>query len=254
MTETKKQEPAEIQRAYKKGGVLKLGRYQSLVVGSRSFIFLALFETVTLLTSRIPGALGIFLRKIFYPMILGKVGKGVIFGADVWLRHPKKIRIGDGVIIDDGVLLDAKGDDNEGITIGNNCYVGRFSVLSCKNGNITLGDYANISTFCNISSNASITIGEKTLLGSHTAIFATAHNIDDVDTDIMDQGFTAKGVSIGRNCWLGSGVSVVDGVAIGADSVIGAGAVVTKDIPQKSVAHGVPAKVIKKRGKKDETG
>ena len=248
---TGKKEPAEIQHAYKRGGFLKLGRYQSLVVGSDSLLFLALFETITLLSSRVPGALGILLRKIFYPMVLGKVGKGVIFGADVWLRHPKKIKIGDGVIVDDGALLDAKGEDNEGITIGNNCYIGRYSVLSCKNGDITLGDYANLSTFCNISSNAKISIGEKTLLGPHTAIFATAHNIDDTSTDILDQGFTAQGVEVGRNCWLGSGVSVVDGITIGDGVVIGAGSVVTKNLPDNAIAHGVPAKVVKKRGDKD---
>ena len=131
--------------------------------------------------------------------------------------------------------------------------MGRYTVLSCKNGDIILADYANLSTFCNISSNAKISIGEKTLLGPHTAIFATAHNIDDISTDILDQGFTAQGVTIGRNCWLGSGVSVVDGITVGEGVVIGAGSVVTKDLPANVIARGVPAKVAKNRGDKDKT-
>ncbi len=237
----------QIQRERGKQGKSKLRKYQDLVVGNRSLLFLLKFEMIALLFSRIPGALGIFLRGLFYPLILGEVGKGVAFGADVWFRHPAKIRLGSGVIIDDGVLLDAKGSSNRGVTLGRGCYIGRGSVLSCKEGDITFADYVNLSTWCNISSNSSITIGEKTLLGPYVSVFATAHNFDDVDTAIAEQGWSSEGVTIGSNCWLGARVSVLDGVTIGDDVVLGAGSLVTSSLPGKVVAVGTPAKVVKKR-------
>ena len=242
----------QIQREYGKKSKSRLRQYQDLVVGERSIWFLIKFELICLLFSRTPGALGIFLRKVFYPAILGKVGRGVVFGTDVFFRHPRKVEIGDGVIIDDGALLDAKGADNEGIRIGNSCYIGRGSILSCKEGDIILGDFANISTWCNVSSNSRIVIGEKTFLGPYASVFATTHRFDDPDRDILSQGWDSEGVSIGPNCWLGARVSVLDGVNIGANTVVGTGAVVTGDLPENVVAVGVPAKPVRdRRSKRD---
>ena len=79
-----------------------------------------------------------FLRGKLYPLILGRVGRNVVFGANVTLRHPHKIAIGDNVVIDDQCCLDAKGTDNRGIVIGNGVFVGRNTILSCKNGDIVL--------------------------------------------------------------------------------------------------------------------
>ncbi len=237
----------QIQRESGRTDKSKLRQYQDMVVGSRSFWFLLKFELVALLFSRVPGALGIFLRGVFYPFILGEVKPGVVFGVDVWFRHPLKIQIGSGSIIDDGVLLDAKGSDNRGIIVGDSCYIGRGSVLSCKEGDIVLGDRANVSTWCNISSNSKITIGEKTLLGPYVSLFATTHNFDETGKAILDQGWTSKGITIGQNCWLGARVSVLDGVTIGSNSVVGTGAVVNADLPANVVAVGAPAKPIKKR-------
>jgi acetyltransferase-like isoleucine patch superfamily enzyme len=237
----------QIQHAAKRGG--KLAQYQELVVGSTSIWYLIKFELITLFITRIPGALGIVLRKFLYPTLFKKVGHGVVFGADVWFRHPGKIEIGAQSIIDDGVMLDAKGRENRGIVIGAGCYVGRGTVLSCKDGDITLGDGANLSTWCNVSSNSSIVIGKKTLMGPHSNIFATTHNFDDVTVPILDQGWSSVGVTVGDDCWLGSGVSVVDGVTIGSHTVVGSGSVVVKDLPEKVVAVGAPAKVVRERGK-----
>ena len=241
----------QIQKESLESGKSPLRAYQDLVVGSRSFWFLFKFEVIGLLFSRIPGALGIALRRLFYPMILGQAGRGVVFGMDVWFRHPMKVRIGDGVIVDDGAMLDAKGSANRGITLGKGCYIGRGSVLSCKEGDIEFGDFVNISTWCNISSNSSIIIGERTLLGPYTSMFATSHNFDDPDTAPLDQGWTSKGIKVGANCWLGARVSVLDGVAIGANTVVGTASVVTADLPEKAVAVGAPARVVKERGGKN---
>ncbi|MBI4667338.1 MAG: acyltransferase [Nitrospinae bacterium] len=237
----------QIQHEYRGKGKSRLEQYQDLVVGSRSIWFLMKFELITLLFSRIPGALGLILRKIFYPFIVNKVGHGVVFGVDVSLRHPQKLTIGERAIIDDGVLLDAKGADNNGISLGANSYIGRGTVLSCKEGDIVIGDYANISTWCNISSNSKIIIGEKTLLGPYVSIFATRHNFDRLDEAILDQAWSSKGITLGANCWLGAKVTVLDGVTVGDNTVVGAGAVINADLPPNVVAVGMPARVVRER-------
>ena len=112
-------------------------KYQDLVVGSRDFFRLVHFECVVLFTSWVPGALGLLLRKIFYPTLLGSCGRGVVFGQGVTLRHPHKIHIGEGTVIDDQVLLDAKGVANQGIRIGERGFIGRNTILSCKDGDIS---------------------------------------------------------------------------------------------------------------------
>ena len=97
----------------------------ALVVGRSGWAALVRHELVTLLAQSVPGALGLLLRKTLYPPLLGACGRNVVFGQNVVLRHPHKIRIGDNVVIDDNCLLDAKGDRNGGITIGSSVFIGR---------------------------------------------------------------------------------------------------------------------------------
>ena len=123
-------------------------KYRELFIGKKGIWAFLKYETIIFLFSRVPGALGLFLRKIFFPCILGEVGKGVIFGRNMTIRHPHKISIGDHCFMDDYVVLDAKGENNKGIKIGGNVIVGRSSILSCKEGSIFLDDYVNISANC----------------------------------------------------------------------------------------------------------
>jgi acetyltransferase-like isoleucine patch superfamily enzyme len=83
-------------------------------------------------------------------------------------------------------------------------------------------------------------------------MYSNNHVFSDPDQTIMSQGLETKGIVIEDDCWLGTGVRVMDGVTIGKGCVIGAGAVVTKDIPPYSVAVGVPARVISQRQKQPE--
>ena len=63
----------------------------------------------------------------------------MFFGRHLTLRHAHKIRLGQGVVIDDNGVLDAKGDGNRGIVLGNRVYVGRNTIIYCKNGDIHIG-------------------------------------------------------------------------------------------------------------------
>jgi acetyltransferase-like isoleucine patch superfamily enzyme len=227
-------------------GVGPLRKYQDLVVGSSSFFKLVLFELVVCSTW-VPGALGLVLRRLLYPLVLGSVGRNVVFGQGVVLRHPGKIRVGDDVTVDDLVMLDAKGTTNRGITIGNGVFLGRGTILSCKDGDITLGDHVNIGFHSEIFSGSSVTVGHHGLFAAYTYLVGGGHEFESTERAVIDQPRSSRGIALGSNVWLGAGVKVLDGVTIGSDVVVGAGAVVTEDLPDGAVAAGLPARVLRRR-------
>jgi acetyltransferase-like isoleucine patch superfamily enzyme len=222
-------------------------KYQDLVVGSRSLGRLVLYELVVTFAAWVPGALGLLLRRLAYPWVLGAVGRNVTFGQGVVLRHPSKIRIGDDVTIDDLVLLDAKGTANRGITIGGGSFVGRGTILSCKDGDIVLGEQVNIGFHSEIFSGSTVEVGRYGLFAAHTYLVGGGHEHGRLDQPVIHQPRTSLGITLGENVWLGTGAKVMDGVHIGRDVVVGAGAVVTGDLPDGTVAVGVPARVVKRR-------
>lgn len=226
-----------------------LEKYRELFPGKKSFFFWMKYEAIILLFSWIPGALGLFLRKIFYPFLFKKVGRGVVFGRSLTLRHPHKVSIGDYTFIDDGVVLDAKGKQNRGIVIGKNAVIGRNTILSCKEGSIELGDFCNLSANCSLMSETEITVGRYSFLAGHCYLVAGGnHSYERTDVPIMFQPSLDKGgIAIGEDVWLGASVTVLDGVSIGRGSVVGAGAVVIDALPEFSVAVGIPARRIRDR-------
>jgi acetyltransferase-like isoleucine patch superfamily enzyme len=224
----------------------KIGLYQDLVVGRPGFWALMKYEWVQFLSTSVPGALGLWLRSRLYPKLLKRCGRGVVFGLNTILRHPNKIELGDNVVVDDNCLIDAKGTDNAGIKIGDNAFIGRNTILSCKNGDIVLGDRVNIGFNCEIFSGSRVEVGAGTLLAAYTYLIGGDH-VADLDEDIVHSGSTSQGIKVGDDSWFGAGAKVLDGVTIGAHSIIGTGAVVTKDIPEYSIAVGLPAKVVRDR-------
>jgi acetyltransferase-like isoleucine patch superfamily enzyme len=226
-------------------------KYKKLFVGDKGFGFLLKYELIILLFSRVPGAIGFVLRKIFYPRIINKVGRGVVFGRNITLRHPHKIVIGDNTYIDDNVVLDAKGNGNKGMVIGQNVIIGRNSILSCKEGFISLGDFCNVSANCSLLSETKIEIGEYSFLAGQCYLVAGGnHSFERTDIPIMFQPSINKGgIVLGEDVWLGASVCVLDGVSVGRGSVVGAGSVVKDSLPAYSIAVGLPAVKIKERGR-----
>ena len=231
----------------------KIGLYRDLVIGRPGFWALLKYEWVQFLSTNVPGALGLWLRARLYPKLLKRCGRNVVFGLNTILRHPHKIELGDNVVVDDNCLLDAKGTDNTGIRIGDNVFIGRNSILSCKNGDIVLGDRVNIGFNCEVFSGSRVAVGAGTLLAAYSYLIGGDH-VAELDEDVVRSGSTSHGIEVGENCWFGAGAKVLDDVKIGAHSIIGTGAVVTQDIPEYSIAVGLPAKVIRDRraGKKAE--
>jgi acetyltransferase-like isoleucine patch superfamily enzyme len=225
----------------------KADKYRDLVIGRPGWGPLIAFELVTMMSSWVPGALGLFLRSKLYSLILGHVGRNVIFGVNVTLRHPHKIHLGDNVVVDDQCCLDAKGTDNEGIRIGEGVFVGRNTILSCKNGNIVIGDRANLGFNCEIFSASHVRVGKSVLMAAYTYLVGGDHLYDRIDVPVLEQGRIARGIDVDDNAWLGTHVVVTDGSRIGRDAIIGAGAVVVGEIPPFAIATGIPAKVVRDR-------
>lgn len=248
------EEPAErvprqmgIQQEWGRRRGSALRKYQDLVVGSRGLGRLLLYEAVVTLTSWVPGALGLVLRRLAYPLLLGKVGRNVTFGQGVVLRHPHKIRLGDDVVVDDLVLLDAKGESNRGIDVGRGVFLGRGTILSCKDGDIELGDHVNIGFQSEVFSGSRVKVGAHGLFAAYTYLVGGGHAFERVDVPVVDQERVSRGIELGENVWLGTGAKVLDGSRIGDNVVVGANAVVAGDLPEGVIAVGIPARVLRRR-------
>lgn len=221
-------------------------KYKRLFYGDVSFVYFLAAETVFFLFSGIGGALGLLLRRLFYTHIFAQCGRNVSIGKNVIFRHPLKIRLGDNVIIDDNCLIDAKGTTNSGITIEDGVYIGRNSSVYCKNGNIELHQNVNISSSCTIFSSNDLSVESDTMIGAYTYILSGGSYEFDKDTApfTMQSGMKSIGpLTVGKNCWLGARVTVLDAASVGNGCVVGAGAVVTKPLPDNVLATGVPARI-----------
>jgi len=222
-------------------------KYADLVVGQPGLAALLRYELTITCAQPYPGALGLWLRKLLYPLVLGSCGVNVVFGQNVALRHPHKIHIGDNVVIDDNCLLDAKGSTNRGIRIGSGVFVGRNTIFSCKNGDIDVDDGANIGFNCEIFSASTVRIGSGALIAAYAYVIGGDHDFSDPSQSVLEQSRTSTGITIGAGAWLGAGVKILDGVAVGDHAVVGAAAVVRESVPAYAVAVGIPARVVSSR-------
>ena len=224
-----------------------LGKYQDVMVGNRSFLFLLYFELCGWL-GIVPGALGMLLRQVFWPWLFGSCGRKVAFGRGIVLRHPRRIHLGDLVVISEGCILDARNQETDrAIVLGNEVILSTNVMLSCKNGTIAIGDASGINagTIIQSTNGCPVVIGADGIIGQMCFVVGGgSYTLDRLDLPIREQGIKDDGgVQIEENVWLGGQVTVLGGVEIGTGSVVAAGAVVTRSIPPLSIAKGVPARV-----------
>lgn len=137
----------------------------------------------------------------------GQSGQGLIgFGRDAW--------------IETGVVLHAYGGS---IRIGNGVFLGPYAVIYGHGG---------------------VEIGDDSLIAMHCRILSSNHTVPPMGVEIRSQPDELRPTKIGRDVWLGAGVTVLGGVSIGDGCIVGAGAVVTKDLPAGSICHGIPATIV----------
>ncbi|OUC14847.1 MAG: hypothetical protein B0A82_11060 [Alkalinema sp. CACIAM 70d] len=133
----------------------------------------------------------------------------------------------------------------DSLDMGEGCYIAAHAHVSHT---LKMGNHCSINVSAVVR--GKVTMGNGVRIGGHTSILGFNHSFKTLDLPIHQQPLTFKGITIGDDVWIGSGVTIVDGVEIGSHSVIGAGAIVTRNIPPYSVAVGNPARVIKNRQKR----
>ncbi|MGA2962919.1 MAG: acyltransferase [Candidatus Korobacteraceae bacterium] len=111
--------------------------------------------------------------------------------------------------------------------------------------NMSIGNNVSIHQMCYISAAGGVSIGDGVAIAHGSSIMSTEHNYSDPSLPIIDQGGRYAQVTLSNDVWIGAGVRILAGVSVGEHSVIGAGAVVTRDVLAFSVAAGVPARVIR---------
>jgi acetyltransferase-like isoleucine patch superfamily enzyme len=148
----------------------------------------------------------------------------------VEIRSIERLTLGSAVVIDSGVMLHCGGMEwsppDGGISIGARSYIGPNSVLFGAGG---------------------IELGEAVQVSPGVVITSHQHTFKRSVVDIRDQPIEFAKVVVERDVWIGANATILPGVRIGAGTIVGAGAVVTGDLPPQAVALGVPARVRRER-------
>lgn len=167
-------------------------------------------------------------RSLWFTLRLKRCGLGLIVKKGVRINKPKQVCIGDRVSLDlyASIHLNKISENDPIVKIGNNVLIGAYSSIGCSN---------------------KIIIEDDVMFAPHVHITDRNHSYENVNIAINKQPANSPGsVFIGKESWLGYGVQVMPNVKIGKHCVIAAGSIVTRNIPDFSVAVGIPAKVIKK--------
>jgi acetyltransferase-like isoleucine patch superfamily enzyme len=133
------------------------------------------------------------------------------------------------------------------IILGRWVHLGDGTKLRAHEGTLTIGDKVVFGADTRVNCQLDIEIGAATLVADWVYIADFDHRFDVLDMPIKDQGIAKLPVRIGPDVWLGTKCTVTRGVRIGSGSVVGAHAVVTRDVPPYSVVGGVPARVLRNR-------
>lgn len=176
-----------------------------------------------------------------------KKGFSAWLGRRLALRN-KRVTIAADAAVSPGALISPR---NGAIEIGSKSVISPGAILQ---GNVKIGSDSSVQNYTVIvgygtpgEASGLISIGNGVRIAAHCMIIAGNHRFEDTSKPIHGQGIEPKPIVIEDDVWIGGSVNIIAGVTIGHGSVIGAGSVVTKDIPPMSVAVGAPAKIIKTR-------
>jgi acetyltransferase-like isoleucine patch superfamily enzyme len=189
------------------------------------------------------------LRGFIARLFLLKV-KGLCFkGRNVTIKHRSLFTAGKNLIIDSNVSINALSENGirfgDNVTISRNCTLICTGVISHKGKGITIGNNTGINSYCYVGGQGGIEIGDNVIIGPQVKIFSENHNFSDASIIIKNQGVIRLGVKIESDSWIGSGVTILDGVVLKKRTVVAAGSVVTQSFAGNSLIGGIPAKLIK---------
>jgi acetyltransferase-like isoleucine patch superfamily enzyme len=192
------------------------------------------------------------IRGLWWRLWLKHTTGLVLIGNHVTIRNPQYISVGRRFVAED--YSEIQGLSKEGIVFGEHVTVGRFAMIRPSGYygreigiGLRVGNHSNIGASCYIGCSGGIQIGDNVLMSPGVSMFAENHNYDHVDKPIIEQGVTRAPIVVEDDCWLASNSTILAGVHIGTGSIVAAGAVVTKDVPARTIVAGNPARVIKER-------
>lgn len=173
----------------------------------------------------VPGRIGRLLRRIYYRAVLAGSGSALSIGEHVEFGCPEQV------------------------TLGNEAYFVRGAVLrACGGASLKLGNRVAVNGNARLIADfGSIVVGNDVMIGPNVVIRASNHAISRCDIPIWEQGQTSGHIIIGDDVWIGANAVILPNVRVGCHVVVGAGAVVTRDIPDFAVVAGVPAVVLRYR-------
>ena len=193
-----------------------------------------------------------FLRGGICRIFLKEAHGMLLVGKGVRISHGKHVCCGRNVKFED--YAEIHGLCLEGLNFGDYVTISRGVMIrpsSYYGGDygigLTMGDHSSIGPYGYVGCSGRITIGRNVMFGPNCSLFAENHIFSDTENSIKSQGVKQKGITIEDDCWIGSNVTILDGVTIGRGSVIGAGTLVTKDVPAGSVVVDKRTKISRKR-------
>jgi galactoside O-acetyltransferase len=201
-------------------GIVKERKYQMRM---DSFLRCPL-DLLRSFVAAVPSRLGVFLRRVAYRSFMAGGGRFDL-EAGVRIDGLSNLSIGEGTCIESDCTLLCPGAP---MTLGTGCYLNR---------NVRLGS----------NGSASFTMGDNVMIGPNVVMDTSRHNDARIDIPMKAQGLSYAPIIIGDDVWIGANVVITCGITVGRGSIVGAGAVVTRDVPPYSMVAGVPARVIRQR-------
>lgn len=201
-----------------------------------------------------------YLLRVVFRKFLNRINGLIIFKRFTnCFIHPssvikgrKYIRFGKNLSIDRFCYLDAL--SLEGISFGDNVSIGKYTTIECSGSlqnigkGIVIGNNVGLGTHGFFGCAGGIKIDDNTIFGNYVSLHSENHNYKDTTIPIRLQGITRLGINIGKNCWVGAKVTILDGAIIEDGCIIAAGAVVSKGIyKENGIYAGIPAKLLKFR-------
>lgn len=191
--------------------------------------------------------------KVRAALLFGFRGSHAFVGRGARMRARGKINFGRAVTFGPNTYVDAA--SRNGIELGNDTSLGRNSRIECTGSlqqlgvGFTAGNNVGLGADCFYGAAGGISVGDDTIIGNFVSMHSENHVFNDILLPVREQGVTRLGITIGRGCWIGAKVTVLDGAELGDGCVVAAGAVLTQGVyPANGIYGGLPARRIKERG------
>src|SRR5262245_42726496 len=195
---------------------------------------------------------GPWLRGLFWRWRFKKCDGRLFVGKKLNLLFPGRIALGRSVYLGDYSYINGLARDE--MVLGNNVTIREFAWIQASSSpddlgkGLRIGDNTYIGPRCILGAGGGITIGSNVTMGAGVDILAENHEFRDPNRLIRLQGVTREGIVIADDVWIGNRVTILDGVRVGRGAVLGAAAVVTRDVAPNHIVAGNPARVLGVRG------